>query len=279
VGDTGGTEWVNPKAPTERIDIVSTGCVGCMQNAQGQWDVTSLYGTPSVQWTSVSANHEQGHFTNTSHSDPYVANGDPANPAHGHSQDPYVALGFEEIVPQPTILAIEVEAWAPASLARSVMASVTVRTPPPVQVRLVHPSAGAAVPADAPLTLSVSTTDTGGAPAAGTLAAYMISVPGSNPAWAKLAATSAGTNALRSITIPAASLFPAGCYYSSATSTCYNLLLMFVPQGKPVPAGGYQHSPGTQYGIQPLAPNPAAPPYPFARVSVVVTSKVSTTGA
>ena len=93
----------------------------------------------------------------------------------------------------------------------------------PVQVRLVRPSSGAVVPAGAPLTLSVSTTGTGGPPADGTLASYMISVPGSNPAWAKLTATSAGTSAFRSITIPAASLFPAGCYYSSATSTCYNV--------------------------------------------------------
>ncbi len=157
------------------------------------------------------------------------------------------------------------------------LAACGTRTPPPVRIRLVRPSAGAAVPAGAPLTLSVSTTETGGSPATGTLAAYMISVPGSNPAWAKLAATSAGTNALRSITIPAASLFSAGCYYSSATSTCYNVLLMLVPRGKPVPAGGYQHSPGTQYGIQPLAPNPAAPPYPFVRVSVVIASNASTT--
>ena len=159
------------------------------------------------------------------------------------------------------------------------LAACGVRTPPPVQVRLVRPTAGASVPAGGPLTLSVSTT-AGGAPAAGTLAAYMISVPGSNPAWAKLAATSAGTNALRSITIPAASLFSAGCYYSSATSTCYNVLLMFVPHGKTVPSGGYQHNPGTQYGIQPLAPNPAAPPYPFVRVSLVIAGKAGTaTGA
>ena len=156
------------------------------------------------------------------------------------------------------------------------LAACGVRTPPPVQVRLVRPTAGASVAAGGPLTLSVSTT-AGGAPAAGTLAAYMISVPGSNPAWANLAATSAGTNALRSITIPAASLFSAGCYYSSATSTCYNVLFMFVPQGKPVPAGGYQHRSGTQYGILPLSPNPAAPPYPFVRVSLVIASNASTT--
>lgn len=150
---------------------------------------------------------------------------------------------------------------------------------PSVQIRLVRPSAGAVVPAGAPLTLSVSTTETGWSPATGSLAAYMISVPGSNPAWAKLAATSAGTSALRSITIPAASLFPAGCYYSSATSTCYNVLLMLVPRGKPVPTGGYQHRSGTQYGIQPLSPNPAAPPYPFVRVSLVIASSAnSTTG-
>lgn len=155
-----------------------------------------------------------------------------------------------------------------------------VRTPPPVQVRLVRPSAGAVVPADAPLTAFVSTTGTGGAPADGILAAYMINGPGANPAWAKLAATSAGTSAWRGVTIPAASLFPAGCYYSSATSTCYNVLLMFVPHGQTVPAGGYRHRPGTQYGILPLSPNPAAPPYPFVRVSWVVASNASTaTGA
>ena len=158
------------------------------------------------------------------------------------------------------------------------LAACGVRTPPPVQVSLVRPTAGASVPAGGPLTVSVSTTETGGSPATGTLAAYMISVPGSNPAWAKLAATSTGTNARRSITIPTASLFPAGCYYSSASSTCYNVLLMFVPHGKTVPAGGYQHSPGTHYGIQPLAPNPAAPPYPFVRVSLVIAGTVGTTG-
>lgn len=128
VGDTGGTEWVNPNDPAERVDVVSTGCVGCMQNAQGQWDVRSLFGTPSVHWTSVSTNHKEGHFTNTSHSDPFVANGDPANPAHGHSHDPYIAQGVAQIVPNPTILAVEVEAWAPASLASSIIDSVSVQT-------------------------------------------------------------------------------------------------------------------------------------------------------
>ena len=44
-----------------------------------------------------------------------------------------------------------------------------------------------------------------------------------------------------------------------------------------MPAGGYQHHPGTQYGILPLSPNPAAPPYPFVRVSLVIASNASTT--
>ena len=165
----------------------------------------------------------------------------------------------------------------PASLIP--FAACGVRTEPAVQIRFVRPSAGASVPGGAPLTFSVSTTGTGGSPATGTLAAYMISVPGSNPPWAKLAATSAGTSALRTITIPSASLFPAGCYYSSATSTCYNVLLMLVPRGKPVPPGGYRQRLGSLYRILPLSPNPAAPPYPFARVSLVIASSGSATGA
>ncbi len=127
-GDTGGTEWVNPKDPAERIDIVSTGCIGCMQNAQGQWDVRSLFGTSSIRWTSVSTNLMQGEFVNTSHSDPYVANGNPANPAHGQSHDPYIAHGFAEIVPQPIAADVELEVWAPASLAQAVIRHVAVQT-------------------------------------------------------------------------------------------------------------------------------------------------------
>lgn len=129
VGDTGGTEWFDPNAPTRRIALVTTGCIGCMKDAGGRWDVQALFGgNKDITWTFVSGTTELGRFTDTAHTDPFAQNGATNNPVAGHIQEPYVAYGYAEIITSPTPTAVEVFAWTPPNLARPIIASVRVNT-------------------------------------------------------------------------------------------------------------------------------------------------------
>jgi hypothetical protein len=119
VGDTSGTAFQDAKDPSEQVDVVSTGCVGCMQDKEGRWDVQSLFGSPDVHWTSVSGSLLHGRFIDRSHSDPFKA--------AGQRRDPFVARGIATILPVPTSLAVEVEVWAPAGVSRRVLAAVRVQ--------------------------------------------------------------------------------------------------------------------------------------------------------
>jgi hypothetical protein len=124
VGDTGGTEWVNPADHTQRIAVVSTGCLTCMTDSAGDWSVQRLYaGDAGVQWTSLAVDQLHGSFTDTDHTDEFCLNGDIHNLARGQTHEPYIALGYAAITKIPTAQAIEVFAWAPTDIAQRIIAS------------------------------------------------------------------------------------------------------------------------------------------------------------
>jgi hypothetical protein len=128
VGDTGGTEWVNPADVNQRIAIVTTACQSCMQDlSNGTWSVRYLYGgDPGIQWTTVAANALRATFVDTDHLDQFCLNGDPNNPARGLTHEPYVAVGFAQIIQSPISEALEVFAWAPTNVAHNAINSVVV---------------------------------------------------------------------------------------------------------------------------------------------------------
>jgi hypothetical protein len=134
VGQTGGTEWVNPADPDQRIAVVLGQCASCQQPELTRnltvrsWLVDSAGGLiqpteATIQWTSVTDGGQQGYFTDTTHIDDFCLNGDPDNPARGQTHDRYVALGYVHLVQKPIIEPAEVFAWAPTGIAETVINS------------------------------------------------------------------------------------------------------------------------------------------------------------
>ena len=129
VGDTGGTEWVNPADVNQRIAVVTTTCQSCMQDlSNGTWSVRYLYGGDAgIQWTTVATNALRATFVDTDHLDQFCLNGDPRNPAWGRTHEPYVAVGFAQIIESPISVALEVFAWAPTNVAQNAIKSIVVQ--------------------------------------------------------------------------------------------------------------------------------------------------------
>lgn len=101
VGDTGGTEWLNPQDPSEQIVVVASG------NASG-------------------TNLRPGPFTDTSHKNPYNQNGDSNNPNFGVEKVPYVGYGISHIFKNPILTATYVEVWVPSKrFATQILSSVS----------------------------------------------------------------------------------------------------------------------------------------------------------
>jgi hypothetical protein len=142
VGQTGGTEWVNPADPDQRVAVVLGGCMSCQQPELTRdptvrtWLVDSTGsliqpGEAAIQWTSVTDDGQQGYFTDTAHIDDFCLNGDSSNPAWGQTHEPHVALGYVHLVQKPIVEPAEVFAWAPTDIAQTVIASVTLGAPTP----------------------------------------------------------------------------------------------------------------------------------------------------
>ena len=126
VGQTGGTEWVNPADPSQRIAVVLDHCMSCQQpeltrNPTVQKWLTDSTGSlvhagdTAIQRTSITDNGQQGYFTDTAHIDDFCLNGDPDNPAWGQTHEPYVALGYVHLAQKPIVEPVEVFAWAPTA--------------------------------------------------------------------------------------------------------------------------------------------------------------------
>ena len=140
VGQTGGTEWVNPADPDQRVAVVLGYCMSCQQPELTRdptvrtWLTDSAGvliqpGEAAIRWTSVTDDGQQGYFTDTAHIDDFCLNGDSSNPAWGQTHEPYVALGYVHLAQQPIVEPVEVFAWAPAGVAQTVIGSVTYAPP------------------------------------------------------------------------------------------------------------------------------------------------------
>ncbi len=144
VGQTGGSEWVNPADPSQRIAVVLDHCMSCQQpeltrNPTVQKWLTDSTGSlvhagdTAIQWTSITDNGQQGYFTDTAHIDDFCLNGDPDNPAWGQTHEPYVALGYVHLAQKPIVEPVEVFAWAPTDIAQTVIDSVAFQPPTPTR--------------------------------------------------------------------------------------------------------------------------------------------------
>ena len=117
-GDSWGYEWVNPADKQQAVVLISSGCIGCVKNKQGQWDVTGAIA--NVRWTHISSDKLNGSFIDTTHRNIWNA----GNAQRGPTRETYVGHGQAYVFTATPVHSVVAEVWGPAALTAQIVSSI-----------------------------------------------------------------------------------------------------------------------------------------------------------